>query len=110
MSNDNSGLEGRGGERKLLLEFRTFVPRFSRSTDQATMATDGPSWADQWGEGGFGAIPDENKTSNKDVGADKKPASAGFGKAKSVATAGAQKVKNGTSMAINIKFSAVQYR
>ncbi|KAL0363215.1 UNVERIFIED_CONTAM: Ankyrin repeat domain-containing protein 13C-B [Sesamum calycinum] len=72
----------------------------TRRTKQATMATDGPSWADQWGEGGFGAIPDENKTSNKDVGADKKPASAGFGKAKSVATAGAQKVKNGTSMAI----------
>ncbi|KAL2244935.1 UNVERIFIED_CONTAM: hypothetical protein Sindi_2761700 [Sesamum indicum] len=78
------------------------------------MATDGPSWADQWGEGGFGAIPDENKTSSKDVGADKKPASAGFGKAKSVATAGAQKVKNVVTdwqmIYCSIKFSAVQYQ
>ncbi|KAL0286206.1 UNVERIFIED_CONTAM: hypothetical protein Sangu_2744000 [Sesamum angustifolium] len=75
------------------------------------MATDGPSWADQWGEGGFGAIPDENKTSNKDVGADKKPASAGFGKAKSVATAGAQKFSLiGKMIYCSIKFSAVQYR
>ncbi|PIN13584.1 hypothetical protein CDL12_13783 [Handroanthus impetiginosus] len=65
------------------------------------MATDGPSWADQWGEGGFGAMANEDTKSNKDGGGDKKPAaSAGLGKAKAVALAGAQKVKNGTSMGI----------
>ncbi|KAL8032860.1 hypothetical protein ABFX02_13G124400 [Erythranthe guttata] len=63
------------------------------------MAAEGPSWADQWGQGGFGAMTDEKTESNKDGGNDKKaPASAGFGKAKSAAMAGAQKVKNGTSM------------
>lgn len=61
------------------------------------MASDGSSWADQWGEGGFGAMADDNTKSNKDAGADKKAAaSGGFGKAKAVA----QKVKNSTSMSI----------
>ncbi|KAI3466566.1 hypothetical protein Pfo_023229 [Paulownia fortunei] len=65
------------------------------------MAAEGPSWADQWGEGGIGAMEDDSSKSNKDSGGDKKVASsAGFGKAKAVAVAGAQKVKNGTSMGI----------
>ncbi|GFP91974.1 hypothetical protein PHJA_001341500 [Phtheirospermum japonicum] len=61
------------------------------------MSIEGPSWADQWGEGGFGAMADENAKSNKDAGGDDKKA-AGFGKAKAAAMAGAQKVKNSTSM------------
>lgn len=65
------------------------------------MASDGPSWADQWGEGGFGAMADDNTKSNKDARVEKKaPASSGIGKAKAVAVAGAQKVKNSTSMSI----------
>ncbi|KAG8385747.1 hypothetical protein BUALT_Bualt03G0077500 [Buddleja alternifolia] len=65
------------------------------------MATDGPSWADQWGEGGFGAMEDDKTKTNKEAATKKKAASsAGFGKAKAVAVAGAQKVKNSTSMGI----------
>lgn len=62
------------------------------------MATDGPSWADQWGEGGFGAMGDDSNKTNKEAGAEKK--AAGFGKAKAAALASAQKVKNGTSSGI----------
>lgn len=62
------------------------------------MATDGPSWADQWGEGGIGAMPDENTKSKKDV--EKANNSAGFGKAKAAAMAGAQKMKRSTSTSI----------
>lgn len=46
-------------------------------------------------------MADDSTKSNKDAGADKKTsASGGFGKAKAVAMAGAQKVKNSTSMSI----------
>lgn len=64
------------------------------------MAADGPSWADQWGEGGIGAMGDDNK-SEKDPEKEKIVASSkGLGKAKEVAVAGAQKVKNGTSTSL----------
>lgn len=64
------------------------------------MAAEGPSWADQWGEGGFGAMTDKNTETNKDAAAalDKKPTASA--KAKAAAIAGAQKFKNGTSMGI----------
>ncbi|KAL3850874.1 hypothetical protein ACJIZ3_012756 [Penstemon smallii] len=75
-----------------------------QSTQRGTYFTrcvEGPSWADQWGEGGFGALEDDKTKTNKDVGGDKKPAgSAGFGKAKAAALSGAQKVKSSTSMGI----------
>lgn len=60
------------------------------------MAADGPSWADQWGEGGIGVIGDGDTKSNKDDQDKKKEPnnSGGFGKAKAVAS----KVKNNTSM------------
>ncbi|OIT00107.1 hypothetical protein A4A49_32023 [Nicotiana attenuata] len=66
------------------------------------MATEAPSWADQWGSGGFGAMDEEEShKSNKENDSNKKgSSSAGLGKAKAVAVAGAQKVKNGTSMGI----------
>ncbi|KAL8461445.1 hypothetical protein ACS0TY_032786 [Phlomoides rotata] len=62
------------------------------------MAADGPSWADQWGEGGIGVIGgDAGAKSNKDDQDKKKEAnSGGLGKAKAVA----HKVKNNTSMGI----------
>ncbi|KAG6392342.1 hypothetical protein SASPL_146559 [Salvia splendens] len=66
----------------------------SKSTRKTKMATDGPSWADQWGEGGFGAMAEEDTKSNKETAAEKK--TGGFGKAK----AAALKVKNSTSMSI----------
>ena len=62
------------------------------------MATDGPSWADQWGAGGIGAMDEgDASAATKDAGNNKKPAS-GFSRAKSIAAAGAQKLKSGTSI------------
>ncbi|KAI8567381.1 hypothetical protein RHMOL_Rhmol02G0117500 [Rhododendron molle] len=63
------------------------------------MASEAPSWADQWGKGGVGAMGEEdNGTTVKESGSNKKATgtSAGLSKAKSVAMAGAQKVKSGT--------------
>ncbi|CAK9176066.1 unnamed protein product [Ilex paraguariensis] len=67
------------------------------------MASEAPSWADQWGAGGIGAIEeDQNTATNKDSVSEKKTttSSAGFSKAKAAAMAGAQKFKNGTTMSI----------
>ncbi|KAK4360935.1 hypothetical protein RND71_019887 [Anisodus tanguticus] len=69
------------------------------------MASDGPSWADQWGAGGIGAMDEDDSyyKSSKENGNKKKAStssSAGIGKVKAVAVAGAQKVKNGPSMFI----------
>ncbi|KAL8112838.1 hypothetical protein AgCh_020225 [Apium graveolens] len=67
------------------------------------MGTEAPSWADQWGAGGIGAVDEVNTVdNNKDVGSKKKGtgSSAGLSKAKAVAVGGAQKVKNGTTMGI----------
>ncbi|XAR65651.1 hypothetical protein NMG60_11009827 [Bertholletia excelsa] len=62
------------------------------------MAMEAPSWADQWGAGGIGAMEEDDST--KTERDDKKKKTAGFGKAKAAAVAGAQKVKSGTSMGI----------
>ncbi|KAA8515514.1 hypothetical protein F0562_018875 [Nyssa sinensis] len=70
---------------------------------RGAMAGEGPSWADQWGAGGIGAIEEEdNVKANKEAGSNKKmtATSAGLTKAKAAAMAGAQKVKSGTSMGI----------
>lgn len=67
------------------------------------MATEAPSWADQWGAGGIGAVEESDSLeNNKDNGSKKKvtASSAGLSKAKAVAIGGAQKVKNGTTMGI----------
>ncbi|KAK4347000.1 hypothetical protein RND71_033339 [Anisodus tanguticus] len=69
------------------------------------MASDGPSWADQWRTGGIGAMDEDDSyyKSNKESGKNKKAStssSAGIGKVKAVAVAGAPKVKNGPSMFI----------
>ncbi|KAK9268157.1 hypothetical protein L1049_010599 [Liquidambar formosana] len=70
------------------------------------MASEAPSWADQWGAGGIGALEEgENAKTQKDSGNNKKTgakatASAGFSKAKAAAVVGAQKVKSGTSTGI----------
>ncbi|KAM3285395.1 hypothetical protein P3S67_024194 [Capsicum chacoense] len=68
------------------------------------MASDGPSWADQWGAGGIGAMDEDDgySKSNKESGNNKKAtaSSGGIGKVKAVAVAGAHKVKNGPSMFI----------
>lgn len=64
------------------------------------MATGAPSWADQWGTGGFGAMDIEESHDIKKENDSKKKGSVGLGKAKAVALARAQKMKNGTSMGI----------
>ncbi|WMV16279.1 hypothetical protein MTR67_009664 [Solanum verrucosum] len=69
------------------------------------MASDGPSWADQWGAGGIGAMDEDDSyyKSSKDSENNKKAttsSSSGIGKVKAVAVAGAHKVKNGPSMLI----------
>ncbi|CAN4083787.1 unnamed protein product [Withania somnifera] len=68
------------------------------------MATDGPSWADQWGAGGIGAMDEDDSyyKSNKESENKKKAttSAAGIGKVKAVAVAGAHKVKNGPSVLI----------
>ncbi|PIA50940.1 hypothetical protein AQUCO_01100038v1 [Aquilegia coerulea] len=80
------------------------------------MAKEAPSWADQWGSGGYGADPedDHNNTKKGSSGSGKKmadmksTASAGLDKAKAAAAVGAQKVKSGTS--VGIKWMKNQYQ
>lgn len=74
------------------------------------MADEAPSWADQWGAGGIGAMEeDDDRTINNKNGCKKKAESgSGLGKAKAVAMAGAQKVKTGT--AIGIKWIKKQFQ
>ena len=65
------------------------------------MATDGPSWADQWGAGGA-MVDDDEKTKDNNSSKKKKDAkataAAGLGKAKAAAMVGAEKIKIGTSV------------
>lgn len=63
------------------------------------MASEAPSWADQWGAGGIGAIEDEKVDVKKENDGNKKGSTA-FGRANSVAKEGAKKLKNGTSNGI----------
>ncbi|KAK1424339.1 hypothetical protein QVD17_19666 [Tagetes erecta] len=63
------------------------------------MASEAPSWADQWGAGGIGAIEDE-KMDEKKENNDIKKGSTGFGRVNSVAKEGAKKLKNTTSSGI----------
>ncbi|KAK9714985.1 hypothetical protein RND81_06G135600 [Saponaria officinalis] len=61
------------------------------------MASDAPTWADQWGEGGIGVIDEVAKEESSDNSKKKSPV---LGKAKAAAIVGALKVKSGTSMGI----------
>lgn len=83
---------------------------------QETMGSKAPSWADQWGTGGFGVDEEDDKLVTKNASSSggnkitevKAAASAGFDKAKSAAAVGAQKVKAGTSA--GIKWVKKQYQ
>ncbi|KAI3718705.1 hypothetical protein L6452_19587 [Arctium lappa] len=59
-----------------------------------------PSWADQWGAGGIGAIEEEKVDTNKETNTNKIKGSTALGRANSVAKEGAKKLKNGTSNGI----------
>ncbi|ESR62977.1 hypothetical protein WN944_012563 [Citrus x changshan-huyou] len=46
------------------------------------MATEAPSWADQWGAGGIGAMENEDRTKVENESSNKKANAKGFNKAK----------------------------
>ncbi|GLT81343.1 hypothetical protein SLA2020_527320 [Shorea laevis] len=66
------------------------------------MAAEAPSWADQWGTGGIGAMEEEDNANAKKEGTGNKKTNgkAGLGKAKATAIVGAQKIKSGASAGI----------
>ena len=66
------------------------------------MATEAPTWADQWGAGGIGAMGEEDNTNNKKDSNNNKKANGkgGLDKAKATALVGAQKIKSGASASI----------
>ncbi|XP_022724398.1 uncharacterized protein LOC111281075 [Durio zibethinus] len=61
------------------------------------MASEAPSWADQWGAGGIGAMENEDPTPKKENGNKKSKGKGGFNKAKTAALMGAKKFKLGAS-------------
>ncbi|KAG2688315.1 hypothetical protein I3760_09G089600 [Carya illinoinensis] len=66
------------------------------------MATEAPSWADQWGAGGIGAMEEEDgaNTKKESSGNKKGNAKAGLNKAKATVMVGALKIKSGASAGI----------
>lgn len=67
-----------------------------------TMAAEAPSWADQWGAGGIGAMEEGDDSKAKGGrSSDKKGGSKpGFAKAKAATVAGAKKIGSGISNGI----------
>lgn len=63
------------------------------------MASEAPSWADQWGAGGIGAMGEEDNTKTQKDSNNKKKADR-LTKAKAAAMASAHKIKSGTSNGI----------
>ncbi|KAJ9169113.1 hypothetical protein P3X46_020577 [Hevea brasiliensis] len=62
------------------------------------MESEPPSWADQWGAGGIGAMAEEDTTNKKDTSNNKKSdGKSGLNKAKAAAMVGAQRIKTGAS-------------
>ncbi|KAL9277953.1 hypothetical protein ACSQ67_024782 [Phaseolus vulgaris] len=54
---------------------------------QGKMASEAPSWADQWGAGGIGAMEDDETRSQKETGKNKNSGSkGGFTKVKATAS------------------------
>ncbi|TKY72165.1 ankyrin repeat protein [Spatholobus suberectus] len=65
------------------------------------MASEAPSWADQWGAEGIGAMEDDGTRSQKDTGKNKNSgAGGGFTKVKAAARIGVQKIKSGASICV----------
>lgn len=57
------------------------------------MASEAPTWADQWGEGGFGAMDDAKPKEKTESKKKKTVIFAGIGKAKAAAMVGIKWVK-----------------
>lgn len=58
------------------------------------MATEAPSWADQWGAGGIGALENEDHTKVENKSSNKKANAKGFNKAKVAFFSGIKWVKH----------------
>lgn len=58
------------------------------------MATEAPSWADQWGTGGIGAMEEDDTTAKKESNNKKANAKGGFNKAKAMFSNGIKWVKH----------------
>ncbi|KAG7026631.1 hypothetical protein SDJN02_10634, partial [Cucurbita argyrosperma subsp. argyrosperma] len=66
------------------------------------MAAEAPSWADQWGAGGIGAIEEDDgsKAKGEHISDKKARSKPGFAKAKAATVAGAKKIGSGISNGI----------
>ncbi|KAI9113242.1 hypothetical protein K1719_015767 [Acacia pycnantha] len=60
------------------------------------MRSEAPSWVDQWGAGGFGAMEDDAMRSQNDTTKNKKDKSGFASKAKTAALVCVQKIRTGT--------------
>ncbi|KAG5246727.1 ankyrin repeat family protein [Salix suchowensis] len=73
------------------------------------MASEAPSWADQWGAGGFGSMEEDNYATKQDTSNEKKSdAKGGLNKAKTAAMSGAQKLKSGASSSFKWEMQAIR--
>lgn len=67
------------------------------------MAREAPSWAEQWGAGGIGAMDYDDTRSQKDTSKNKNKNSSakpGFTKARAVAVRSLEKIKTGASICV----------
>lgn len=58
------------------------------------MATEAPTWADQWGAGGNGAMEEDDTLPKKESSSKKANAKEGFNKAKAMFTNGIKWIKH----------------
>ncbi|KAL5163631.1 hypothetical protein HKD37_07G020487 [Glycine soja] len=66
---------------------QSFHPLLYDKKASGNMASEAPSWADQWGAGGIGAMEDDDTISQKETGKNKSSGSKGaFGKVKATAS------------------------
>ncbi|XVE51104.1 hypothetical protein DITRI_Ditri02bG0012000 [Diplodiscus trichospermus] len=84
-------------QQPLLIITRTLVYDHWDLGLEDSMASEAPSWADQWGAGGIGAMEDEDITAKKENGNKKSEGKGGFNKAKTAVLTGAKKLKLGAS-------------
>lgn len=64
------------------------------------MGSEAPSWADQWGAGGFGAMEDDAMKSQNDTAKNKKGKFGFASKAKTTAMICVQKIRTGTCSSV----------
>ncbi|KAI5414590.1 hypothetical protein KIW84_040178, partial [Lathyrus oleraceus] len=60
--------------------------KYSKHKGVEEMASEAPSWADQWGAGGFGAMEDDNTKSQNDAKMKNSGGKGGLSKARATAS------------------------